>query len=381
MPTSRLFSHDPVREAKSRRLLLRAALAPPGEALRAFGRWRRREAAGLAGLGTAEKGLLPLLSARLPGFGASPEECAAGREAFRETWAANHQLVADAAPAIAALKAAGLPVLVLKGAALAFQAYESPGLRPMRDVDLLVPSEGAGTARAALEGAGWTPTERHGEGFLGSIHGLSYRGPGGFEVDLHWHALLERPLAAADRVLFERAVPLALPGAVALAPAPEAHLLLVSVHSQRWSAVRHLVGIADAVVLLGRSSLPRLLETVTAARRLGLLASYSRALAEAESACPGAVPEALLRELSREAPPPGERVEALLRRRAPGLLQGLALHWFAHRRETEGATGGECLRSFPLRLRRVWGVPPGRSLAAEALRRSSSRLRGRRPGS
>ena len=363
---------------RDRSLLLRAALGPPAEAEEAFHAWRRRVRTALSDLPPADKALLPLLSSRLPGFGAPADDCDAAMNAYRATWATNHHLASEAAPAIEALQSAGLPVTALKGTVLAFGVYASPGLRPMRDVDLLVPPERSREARRALEKAGFLPVERHADGFLDSIHGIGYRSPSGFEVDLHWHALLERPEGEADRFLATGAAPLRLPDGAVLAPAPEAHLLLVSVHAERWSPVAHRIGIADIVALLGRSSPVRLQETVEAARRLGLLVPFSRALAEAEWASPGCIPSAL-GGMRREDPPPGERLEALLRRRPPGLLPGLALHWLAHRRSTPGETEGERLRGFPSRMRRVWSVPDGRSLLAEAFQRASGRLSRRAP--
>jgi hypothetical protein len=48
-----------------------------------------------------------------------------------------------------------IPVLVLKGAALAHVVYPSPGLRPMRDIDLLVPRDRARQAQSLLVSLGY----------------------------------------------------------------------------------------------------------------------------------------------------------------------------------------------------------------------------------
>ena len=58
------------------------------------------------------------------------------------------------------LTGAGIPLLVLKGAALAQLVYEDPARRPMRDVDLLVPRAEARRASGILRGLGLTRTER-----------------------------------------------------------------------------------------------------------------------------------------------------------------------------------------------------------------------------
>jgi hypothetical protein len=56
-----------------------------------------------------------------------------------------------------AFDAAGIPVLTLKGAALAHLVYPSPLLRPMCDVDLLVPPHLADGARSLLLSEGFSP--------------------------------------------------------------------------------------------------------------------------------------------------------------------------------------------------------------------------------
>jgi hypothetical protein len=49
-----------------------------------------------------------------------------------------------------AFQVAGIPILVLKGAALAYLVYPEPGLRPMRDVDVLVSPAQVRQAQALL---------------------------------------------------------------------------------------------------------------------------------------------------------------------------------------------------------------------------------------
>jgi len=67
--------------------------------------------------------------------------------------------------AVCALRAAGLEVVALKGAALAFFHYPDPVLRPMGDLDLLLRDPGdLARATEALAGAGWRAlfdTPRH----------------------------------------------------------------------------------------------------------------------------------------------------------------------------------------------------------------------------
>jgi hypothetical protein len=71
---------------------------------------------------------------------------------------------------LGAFEAAGIQVLVLKGAALAYLVYPQPGLRPMRDIDLLVKQPDQLCAQAILSTLGYqldpdqarvTPADHH----------------------------------------------------------------------------------------------------------------------------------------------------------------------------------------------------------------------------
>jgi hypothetical protein len=60
-----------------------------------------------------------------------------------------------------ALEAAGIAALILKGAALAHLVYPFPFLRPMRDLDLLVPADHADRAWRRLLASGFSPAGPH----------------------------------------------------------------------------------------------------------------------------------------------------------------------------------------------------------------------------
>ncbi len=62
------------------------------------------------------------------------------------------------------LKDQGIPHIALKGAYLAFKAYPNPALRPLRDLDILVPSDKAVTAFNLLVNAGYSRIQKYGYG-------------------------------------------------------------------------------------------------------------------------------------------------------------------------------------------------------------------------
>ncbi len=67
----------------------------------------------------------------------------------------NAQLAGELEEVVTALQHAGVPVIVLKGGALAWTVYADPALRPMTDLDLLVRPEQMAQAGAALAAAGF----------------------------------------------------------------------------------------------------------------------------------------------------------------------------------------------------------------------------------
>lgn len=106
-----------------------------------------------------QHGLEPLVLAHVERTGMAIPAAVRDRLRARRTQhahaaAVRTRVVADVNRAMAQ---AGVPFLVLKGAALAHLVYSDPRLRPMRDVDLLVRRADAGRALDVLRGCGFGP--------------------------------------------------------------------------------------------------------------------------------------------------------------------------------------------------------------------------------
>ena len=70
------------------------------------------------------------------------------------TWALNQRRLAHANQIAEQLRLAGRPLLLVKGLPLALFAYGHLGLRPMGDLDLVVPDAQARQSLEALSAAG-----------------------------------------------------------------------------------------------------------------------------------------------------------------------------------------------------------------------------------
>jgi len=186
-----------------------------------------------------QHGLLPLLHARLGDLDGeqTPQAVLAHAEgAYYANLRRNVLLQHELGQVVGSLHEEGVEVIVLKGAALAWTVYESPALRPMSDVDLLVLPEqiasvghvveALGFHRSALLPARMVPfQERFGGGVVwirehnGTLTGLDVQhdladvdwcGRGfSIEMDALWDAarplaldgMLTRQLSAVDALI------------------------------------------------------------------------------------------------------------------------------------------------------------------------------------
>jgi hypothetical protein len=145
----------------------------------------------------------------------------------------NLSALADLHALVPAFAAANVPLLLMKGAALATRLYPVPSLRPMRDIDLLVRREDAALAHDLLTGLGYTPApERRPGAQLAFGTERAYRKPGHLAVELHWHVLnlnSYQQLAPIDW-FWQQTESITIANAPALVLRPTAQLLHLAAH-------------------------------------------------------------------------------------------------------------------------------------------------------
>lgn len=189
----------------------------------------------------------------------------------RQAWAAARRgtlfraLLAQSEEAgvLRAMRDAGVPLIVLKGAVLAETVYPAFGLRPMGDLDLLVWPHDAPAARAALHAIGFEAVPRgpgnNVAGIDGRISGeesfVRERGARSLAVDLHTRLLsVDRYLASFGELsngeFWARARPAIVAGEECLALAPEDQLLHCCVHASIHHPFSHLPSYFDAHLLV-----------------------------------------------------------------------------------------------------------------------------------
>lgn len=225
----------------------RSPSAPPADLLFRLLRWDgpRAEPEELAALRpeawhalielAIERAVAPLLRQRLRESGLGELPPAELRDRLESVYQATAlramRIYADLAR-IARL-AEGLPLVVLKGPALAAPIYGNVALRAIGDLDLLVAEDQVGRLASRLEASGYRPLEHADEAAVLPHHLPPYVNPSAAcPVEIHWQ--LTRPGAPYTIPVAEiwgRLEPLSMPGCTALGLAPEDLLIYLAVHA------------------------------------------------------------------------------------------------------------------------------------------------------
>jgi hypothetical protein len=157
----------------------------------------------------------------------------------------------------AALARENIPFIVLKGAALAEAIYAKPSLRPLADIDVLVPRERAAAALEVLQANGYDPPRAaESQGYTLDFENeiaLVPRNTVGVAIDVHW-SLFDSPYyqrALSHDWFWESSVPLPGYGAARML-GPEAQLLHLSTHLMVHHHGKGVLWLHDIVELLHR---------------------------------------------------------------------------------------------------------------------------------
>jgi hypothetical protein len=140
---------------------------------------------------------------------------------------------------LALFAANGIDALLLKGAGLAYSAYEKPTGRPMGDIDVMLREEDAATAWELAVGNGWTrrsdvPEARS---YAQHQHLTPLEDADGLRIGLELHTALfthQAPFRLPASQMWDSARRLTICGHPALVPSPENQLVHAALHFA-WS--------------------------------------------------------------------------------------------------------------------------------------------------
>jgi hypothetical protein len=150
---------------------------------------------------------------------------------------------------VGTLTRAGHEPMVFKGPVVAAR-YPEPGLRPMDDLDLILPAGEHKAAVTALAAAGWEVARRAGRQYHDSI--LVHPDVPGLKLELHYalDSWENRATGLVSDTLWRRRVPVDCLGFEALTVPVEDELVALSVHAGKpWHTFDRLMWLVDLAMI------------------------------------------------------------------------------------------------------------------------------------
>lgn len=302
--------------------------------------------------------LLPLVYRNLHNLGYDDPYMGRMKGIYRRTWAENQKNFQHIPGLITAFRAAGIPLLLLKGSALLLLCYRDFGLRAMGDFDLAVPAPKILEAVSLLEKKHWRVCLEFPKLQIELHHALHFQNPRQEDLDLHWHILVHRCEDAYDRPFWEGAQPLEYKGETLLSPQPADHLIHTCLHGAAWSPLAPIRWVADACYLIRRCEIDwdRILEMGSL---LGMVPALQVTMPYLKERFSAAIPEDFLSRLAAIEAPVWQRREFEILSRPIGFFGMLPL---LRQRYSHVDRGEERFRSFLDYLRTYYGMDSYRDL-------------------
>jgi len=221
---------------------------------------------------------------------------------YRKSWSRNHFLFRKTARVLALLHGHGIPNMVLKGIPMSLLVYGNHAVRPMYDMDVMVPPDRTEQALEVLTKAGWTVRNPRLQRFLlkfGRSIDLVDREKD--ELDLHWHPVFEMHGGITGSDFWDHAVSLEVAGGKTLSLCPADQLFLTLVHGLRCNNEPPIRWVPDAMALMrlpeGSLDWDRLVDQ---SRKYRVVLPVRDALAYLVGRFDAPVPSPVLQALDRE---------------------------------------------------------------------------------
>ena len=257
-------------------------------------------------------------------------------------------------------------MMLNKGIAYSVLYYKSLGLRPMSDLDLLIPASQVENGISVLKSMGWTPLENAishqpmAHQLLLRIE-MQFRNSEGHEIDLHWRLLHGGRQSDTDGDFWSRSQTIDFLGRPAETLCDVDNLLHACEHGARWNRLPPMRWVADAVMIIRRGDIewPRLLELVET-RRLHPFLRDTLSYLHVEMRCP--VPDDVLTALRQTRVPFRERDEYRLKALTAeqiNLWRLMRLRYYYVRRSNAGAWA--FVRTLWSNRRRIFSIRRTRS--------------------
>lgn len=244
---------------RDQELLLKASLFSGEKALNSWNKWTN-----LVDFNTIDQAsyrLLPLAVHNLEKEGINDSFLKKFRGLKKKTWFKNQILFKTLKDVLISFHAHNIKTMVLKGAALIPLYFEDMSIRPLNDVDILIPQESVLLASKILISSGWrikvSPKKGIKKEFLNVRDSICFKNNTVSSVDLHWHAVKECIYPGADHNFWEHARSINIDGVDTHVMSPTDQLYLTCVHALRhqaqWEPLSLITWITDCLYILRRS--------------------------------------------------------------------------------------------------------------------------------
>lgn len=236
--------------------LLRAALLDADIARDAWDQWSNK--IDFENMDHASERLIPLLNNNLQRLKITHPLSGRFQGLYRQSWIRGNFLSQTGTDVLSGLRACEIQTLLLKGSAYSVLYYESQGLRPMADLDIMVPIKKAQAALDYLLANGWRVTTKNFYGlsddYLCNHNGVALKQKGRGEIDLHWHALHECLAVDDDDGFWQSSKEITAHGVQTKTLSDADHLLHCCVHGLRWNSLPPIRWVADAHMIISKSA-------------------------------------------------------------------------------------------------------------------------------
>lgn len=231
-------------------LLLKACVFSGEEMLSAFAEWKQ-----LVDFETdIDHGSfrqLPLLYHNLNKHGVNDSMMPRLKGIYRQAWSKNQMLFHKTGMVLQLLSSSKIPSIVLKGIALSILSYKNYAVRPMSDMDIMVPAPLANVSFEFLKVNSWQSLDAiHDRYNLTNNKSITLVNKENSELDLHWYPFDECMGLMHENDFWDKAVPMEVSGQKALALCPADELLLTLVHGLMPNPEPPIRWIADALSII-----------------------------------------------------------------------------------------------------------------------------------
>ena len=316
-------------------LLLKAALLHGNEAMDAWAGWRN--AVDLDNIDHESQMLLPLLYRNLSSLGLKDPNMNRYQGVQRKAWAKNHVVFHEIGILLRKFRDVGIKTMLLKGSAMIILYYKDYGLRPMGDIDILVPVEKAKEVIQILFNQGWRIQKNSGPTFTEEYPALigenHFENTQGLLLDVHWHLLEECAYAGADDDFWMESVEANIHGDLTVNVLnPTDQFFHVVVHAMRWNSQPLVLWAADAMMILNNEHAIDWKRIISQAKSRRLILPVKNGTTYLHDLLGAPIPDHVLNEIQKIPISLFEYHEFRFKNHSWKLFEGLVGTWFRYRR-------------------------------------------------